>query len=352
MIRNICFRTILCIGIVIICGWGCSTDRDIKYFKARLQTIEVDSLPEIKILSEIRVFNGDVYLTYEVKGEFGQRHVKCFSYNTPNKKMNFIRELFKKDNGYSQLFVPVLFEGDKNSLFVTERDNPVVNTVSTDGLAVRTDDYIISTTAQVPYPILLEARQAFYKASGEYLFIGREPQGGSQALFYSRNLEDTTKITEISKISFRNEATSWMINFGKMVYDQHRQVAAYAYQLYPVMQFFDLKNSRILKSVQNQLQNPEITMEGADVWEQNNVQYKDITSNNHHIYTLFWGKTFDTAHQEREKGVGTSEIIQYDWNGRIQAIYKVGICLEAIGVSGNDDYIICYDGEKVYHLDI
>lgn len=352
MIRNLYLKSIMCASVVVLAAVGCSANRDIKYVSAELQVIEVDSMPDIKILSEVRVRNDQVYLTYESKGEYGQRHIKQYVYDNKFQSLSYDKELFKKDDGYYQLFVPSLFEDDKGDLYSFDRDMPSVYYVSADGMAIPTRNNLITTMAKTPYTLVQEVRQAFFKSPDEFLFIGREPFGGEQALLLSHNYADSIIVDEVCKITYDKEFPSWMINFGKATYNQQKQVLAFAYQLYPTIQFFKLKDGKIFKSSLPQSQYLEIITEGADIWEQNRVQYKDITSNEHHIYALYWGEKFGTANQERANNVGTSQIIKYDWDGNLLSIYKVDKCLENIGVSSDDDYIICYDADKIYYLSL
>lgn len=350
MIRNLYLKSIMCASVVVLATVGCSANRDIKYVSADLQVIEVDSMPDIKILSEIRVRNDQVYLTYESKGEYGQRHIKQYVYDNKFQSLSYDKELFKKDDGCYQLFVPSLFEDDKGDLYSFDRDMPSVYSVSADGMAVPTRNSLITTKAKTPYTLVQEVRQAFSKSQDEFLFIGREPFGGEQALLLSRNYTDSIIVDEICKITYDKEFPSWMINFGKATYNQQKQVLAFAYQLYPTIQFFKLEEDHIFKSSLPQSQYLELQTEGADIWEQNCVQYKDITSNENHIYALYWGETFETVYRERKNNAGTSQIMQYDWDGNLLSIYKVDKCLETVGVSSDDGYIICYDGDKIYHL--
>ena len=350
MIRNLYLKSIMCASVVMLAAVGCSANRDIKYVSADLQVIEVDSMPDIKILSEIRVRNDQVYLTYESKGEYGQRHIKQYVYDNKFQSLSYDKELFKKYDGCYQLFVPSLFEDDKGDLYSFDRDMPSVYSVSADGMAVPTRNSLITTKAKTPYTLVQEVRQAFSKSQDEFLFIGREPFGGEQALLLSRNYTDSIIVDEICKITYDKEFPSWMINFGKATYNQQKQVLAFAYQLYPTIQFFKLEEDHIFKSSLPQSQYLELQTEGADIWEQNCVQYKDITSNENHIYALYWGETFETVYRERKNNAGTSQIMQYDWDGNLLSIYKVDKCLETVGVSSDDGYIICYDGDKIYHL--
>lgn len=348
MIRNLYLKSIMCASVVVLAAVGCSANRDIKYVSADLQVIEVDSMPDIKILSEIRVRNDQVYLTYESKGEYGQRHIKQYVYDNKFQSLSYDKELFKKDDGCYQLFVPSLFEDDKGDLYSFDRDMPSVYSVSADGMAVPTRNSLINTKAKTPYTLVQEVRQAFSKSQDEFLFIGREPFGGEQALLLSRNYTDSIIVDEICKITYDKEFPSWMINFGKATYNSHKQIVAYAFQLYPVIQFINVNNAKEESFVKlEDVEYFNIKIEGADIWEQNPVQFKDITSNEKYIYALFWGKTFTAVNNDRQLDKGMSKIIKYDWEGNVIATYTINRYLENIGVSNENSCIIGYDGKNM-----
>lgn len=313
MVRNIIFRIAVGCSLILIGCFVCSSKKGIQEIKTSVEVLCVDSMPDISILSEIRVWDNQVYLTYESKGEYGQRHIKRYIYDNDTRTLNYDKELFKKGNGYYQLFAPSLFEDDKGTLYVYDRNMPSVSAVTAEGMACSTGNHLITTSAKAPYALVQEARQAFYKSQNEYLFIGREPYGGTQALFLSRNLTDSITIDEICKMVYDEDYPSWMINFGKAVYNHNNQIVAFAYQLYPVIQFINIKNNNVFTAVLPEVNISSIVTDGADVWEQNPVQFKDVTSNGEHLYALYWGKDFSEVHNERQSGKEMSKIIKYDW---------------------------------------
>ena len=347
MIRNIILRIAIFCSVLLIGCFGCSSKKDTQLIKPSVEILQIDSMPDIKILSEIRVRNNLVYLTYESKGEYGQRHIKQYTYNEETGTLNYNKEFFKKDNGYYQLFAPSLFEDDKGTLYAYDRDVPSVSIVDADGMANSTGKHLISSSAKTPYALVQEARQAFYKSPNEYLIIGREPFGGTQALFSSHNYSDSIVINEVCKIIYNEDKPSWMINFGKAAYNNINQIVAFAYQLFPVVQFIDLRNNNVFTSVLPNVSISDIVTEGADIWEQNPVQFKDITSNDRFFYALYLGNNFSETHNERQSGKEISKIVKYDCNGQIIATYTIDRCLESIGVSDDDSYIIGYDNKNM-----
>lgn len=346
MKRNIIFSIAVCCSFI---GFmGCSSGKEKQHFQPTVMNLKMDSVPDIKIMTEIRVWDNKVYLTYESKGEYGQRHIKQYTYNQSTQTLNFDKELFKKDDGYYQLFAPSLFDDGEEGLYVYDRDMPSVYSVSSNGVANSTGKHLITTSAKTPYSLVQEARQAFYKSTDEYLFIGREPFGGEQALFLSLNYADSIIINEVCKIAYNKDNPSWMINFGKATYNPHKQIVAYTYQLYPIIQLINVNNAKEESFVKlEDVESFNIKIEGADIWEQNPVQFKDITSNEKYIYALFWGKTFTAVNNDRQLDKGMSKITKYDWEGNVIATYTINRYLENIGVSNENSCIIGYDGKNM-----
>ena len=78
MKRNIIFSLAVCCSFI---GFmGCSSGKETQYFQPSVMNLKMDSVPDIKIMSEIRVWDNKVYLTYESKGEYGQRHIKQYTF--------------------------------------------------------------------------------------------------------------------------------------------------------------------------------------------------------------------------------------------------------------------------------
>lgn len=352
MIRNIIISVTLCCGFIQAGCLGCSSGKEIPHLQPAVEVLKTDSMPDIQILSEIRVWDNQVYLTYESEGEYGQQHIKQYRYDSDARTLRYEKALFKKDNGTYQFFAPSLFEDDKGALYVYDKDIPSVYTVSADGMAHPTGKHLLTSSAKVPYALVQQVQQAFYKSPDKYLFIGRAPQGGTQALFLSRNFKDSVVIDEVSKIAYKEDNTSWIINFGKATYNPNKQTVAFAYQLYPAIQFIDIPNNKAFTAALPDVKPTDIITDGADIWEQNLVQFKDITSNGKYIYALYWGKTFAIARHERQSGKGASTIIRYDWDGHLIAIYDLDRCLDAIGISNDNSCLIGYDGKDLYLISL
>lgn len=340
------FFTGISLGCCLILA-GClgpSSAKEVEHFVVTAKMIKIDSIPAIKALSEIKIVMNQVYLTYETEGEYGQCHVIRYNYNNKIETLHFEKELFKMENGYYQMFTPSLFQDNQDSLYVFDKTLPSICYVTPEGQAMPTGKHLITTSSKVPYAIVQEAKQAFYKSPDAYYFIGREPKDGKQALFLSHNNEDSIRIEEVHRFVLDNIHSSWMINFGRAACHPKMQIIAYAYHLFPAFQFIHLKSKRCITSRLEKVNSTALKTDVADIWEQNTIYYQDITSSDKFIYALYWGKTSETMDYEKSNGTATSQIIKYNWNGEIVAKYTFNGCLYRIGVSNEDDHLIGYDG--------
>lgn len=351
MVRTTCLKMLVCI-VTITLSSGCFNNNKYKVTSADLGRIKVDSLPDISNVSEIRFYKDDIYITYETREGWGQQFVSRYSIDEEKVAINFEKEYFKKDNGYYQVFVPLLFTDAEGALYVSGRDEPAVYHVNSDGSAQANGDNVITNGASAPYEMVMEARQVFHNAPNEYLFIGRQPKDGIQGLYLSHNDAGSVDITEVTRIVYDRAYPSWTVNFGRMTFDSGRGIGAFAFQMFPAVQFIDVTDGTNFNLVLPDTESGELITEGADLWEQNAVQFKDITSNSFHIYALYWGMSFAEAESLTKSGKGESRIIRFDWEGNITDIYVLDRCISSIGVSEDDSSIICQDGKDFYCMTV
>lgn len=351
MIRITCLKMLLCIVMTALCS-GCFNHDKYKVMFADLVRIEVDSLPDISNISEIGFHKDNVYLTYEKRDGWGQLFVNRYCIDEDRMSMNFENEYFKKENGCYQIFAPLLFSDSDGSLYASGRDEPSVYNVSNDGVACPNDDYVITYGASTPYEMVMEARQIFYKAPHEYYFIGRRPKDGIQGLYLSHNIAGGVEISEVCKIVYDDAHPSWTVNFGRMAFDSSRGIGAFAFHMFPAVQFIDARSGMNFNAVFPDAESVELITEGADLWEQNPVQFKDVTSNSCHVYALYWGMSFAEAETRTKSGNGESKIVRFDWEGNITGIYVLDRCISSIGVSEDDSSIICQDGKNFYCMTV
>lgn len=349
MMRTICLKMLVCI-VMIPFSCGCFNQNGHKVTSAELVRLEVDSLPDIAKISEIRFHKNDIYLTYETRGGWGQQFVSRYGIDPDKMAMVFEKEYFKKDNGYYQVFAPLLFTDAEGSLYVSGRDEPSVYHVNSNGCAQSNGDHVITYGASTPHEMVMESRQVFHKAPHEYLFIGRQPKDGVQGLYLSHNETGCVDITEVAGIVYDQSHPSWTVNFGRMTYNHSSGVGAFAFQMFPAVQYIDVSNGTIFNAVIPETEPVQVVTEGADIWEQNPVQFKDITSNSRYVYALYWGTSFAEAQARNTSGSGESRIIRFDWDGNITAVYTIDRYVSSIGVSEDDSYLVCHDGKDFYYM--
>ena len=351
MVRTTCLKMLVCI-VTITLSSGCFNNDKYKVTSADLGRIKVDSLPDISNVSEIRFYKDDIYITYETREGWGQQFVSRYSIDEEKVAINFEKEYFKKDNGYYQVFVPLLFTDAEGALHVSGRDEPAVYHVNSDGSAQANGDNVITYGASTPHEMVMEARQVFHKAPHKYLFIGRQPKDGVQGLYLSHNDTSSVDITEVTGIVYDQSHPSWTVNFGRMTYDHSSGIGAFAFQMFPAVQFIDTSNGTIFNIVLPEIEPVQVVTEGADIWEQNPVQFKDITSNSSHVYAIYWGMSFAEAQARNTSSSGESRIIRFDWDGNITAVYTIDRYVSSIGVSEDDSYLVCHDGKDFYYVDV
>ena len=349
MIRIIYLKMVASLVMIFSC-WGCSNYDKYSITEVDLLRIQTDSLPDISKISEMRLHDEELYLTYETQGSWGQQFVSRYSMDFNEGMMHFEKDYFKKENGYYQFFAPLLFTDTESSLYVSGRDELSVYLVSSEGIAYNNGDYIMTNDSNVPYEMVMEARQIFHYAPHEYIFIGRKPKDGMQGIYHSDNTTGGIEITEVSRIVYDDTNISWTANFGRMTYNSEKGVAAFAFQMFPAVQFIDVRNGKAFNVVLPNTESVQLITDRADIWEQNDVQFKDITSNSNHIYALYWGMGFDEAENKKISGNGESKVIRFDWKGNITDVYVFDICISSIAVSEDDSLILGHDGEYFYYV--
>lgn len=318
--------------------------------------LRADSLPAIKNLKELRLIGRQLFLTFDYIGGYGEQVLQSYRLDTADFSLHFEREYLRRADGGRQLFAPILFQGEGDTLLATGADEPDVLRLRPDGVGERTGDCLIPTNAVVPYPIAQRVMHAFYHSPKHYYFLGRAPQGGAQALFLSDTRGDSVVISEVRKIIYRPEKPSWITNFGKIVYDRATGTAVFAYTMYPVLQRFDLSDGTVFTL--SAAENVPPLVEGADLWEQNPVYFQDIAASRRHIYALYWGRKASDPPSAQASAASSAQfssapacqILRFDHNLRLSAAFPLDIPLTRIAACDDDNLLIGYGEGKFYLL--
>lgn len=303
----------------------------------------VDSTLQIKNIQDLRIIENSLYLTYDYVGGYGHQMLCTYDIDYNNTGLKFCKTFFREENNYYSIFAPVSFWDNNGNMYVVERDQPNINIVSNDTMH-RTPKALISSNAQTPYEMVLEAKQAFYKSPDEYYFIGRQPMSGIQAIYLSDNHNSRPIVTEIRKLIFDERYPSWILNHGKFSYNHKNKMGVYAFQMFPAIHIYDFINSKD-KTVVVAIESFDYTtISEADVWEANPIQFKDISTTDNYIYALYWGFKASDMDKKHSDGTAKTKVVKCDWEGNILETYVINKRLQAFCVSDDDKRIIAYDG--------
>ena len=264
---------LLCI-FFSICTWA-SAVKNYRVQNISWSQLRCDTALNIKNIQDMKLMgNNELYVTYEIPNSYGDQLVNSLSVDLGKRNLSFKKEFFKRKNGTYVFSVPIIFW----------------DTLKRNGQS------IISSKSICPYRLVIEAKYPFVDSLGQYVFVGRQEKNGFQAILRSTPATDgVRKIEEVSKIIFDSRYPSWLVNYGSLAYNPQKNVAAFAYQLFPAVQFYNLTDGSSFKFMKGRNTfNPKTLKEG-DIWESNPIHFKAITANDKYIYCLYWGMTEQQA---------------------------------------------------------
>ena len=308
-----------------------------------------DTVLNIKNIQDMKLMgNNELYLTYEIPNNYGDQLVNSFSVDWSKRNLSFKKEFFKRKNGTHVFSVPVIFWDHKGGMYAFERNSPHLYAISGDTLK-RNGQAIISLKSKCPYRLVIEAKYPFVDSLGQIVFVGRQEKNGFQAILRSSRTSDgVERIEEINKIIYDQRYPSWLVNYGSFAYNPQKNVAIFAYQLFPAIQFYNLSDGKSFRFRKGQSSfNPKTLKEG-DIWENNPIHFKAIATNEKYIYCLYWGVTEKQAKNNQRRHSFTAQIVILRWDGSIYKTLTSHRKISSIAVSESGDYIIGYDEGKFF----
>lgn len=329
--------------------WMQATNKNI-YQPISWKPLSCDTFLNIKNIQDMKIVgNNKLYITYEYPGSFGDQLLECFAIDWGDSGMSFKKEFFKRKNGTHVFNVPVIFWDLEGNMFAYERNNPYLYAISGDTLK-RNGQSIISSKSICPYRLVIEAKYPFVDSLGQYVFVGRQEKNGFQAILRSSRTSDgVEKIEEINKIIYDKRYPSWLVNYGSFAYNPQKDVAIFAYQLFPAIQFYNLKDGKSFKFRKGQSSfNPKTLKEG-DIWENNIIHFKAVTTNDKYIYCLYWGMTEQQAKNNQRRHSFRGQIVVLRWDGSIYKILTTRRKIASIAVSESGNYIIGYNEGRFFY---
>lgn len=301
-------------------------------------TLIGDRLPPIRHITDMKAVADTLWFVYETEDGFGQRFLRKAVIDQDNKTLDVGPVLGKKSDGYYMAYMPYPVYGlDGNMQVVNQEDGEIFNCVN-DSILIRSKNYILSGNSAVPFPLSQYVQDISAVDSDNYVFVGREPNGGEQ--FAMKANVSTTKIDSIRKVQLSPELTTWLPNAGELAYSKKHDRLAFAYRLHPIIELFGM-DGKLIRQVRigQDTFNPE-TLEEADFEELNPLHNVDISVTPEYIYALHWNCKYGDAENT------APTIFKIDWDGNIvDRLFDVPMPLYKIAVS-DDKSIIGWNGKE------
>ena len=309
--------------------------------------LKADSLPDISHVIDMKATGEKIIITYELKKGYGQRIMREIYPDTTTNILSFGKEYGKRDNGYYQLYMPYLIDSPDGNFQVVSQDDGELFTVGTDYKLESTGRFLIGTNFNIPFPISLYLKDAQQLSTDRYMFIAREPNGGRQSVFISDT--GSIAISEIRPIIADANYPAWMINTGELAYSDRTGICAYAYRLYPKVEFFKPSGETITIHTVAEGGFDHQTMDYADMEEHNTLYFTDLTQTPDYTYALYLGKKWSDINHD----AGSSRIYKSNHLGEIVGTIEIPVTLHNIVVL-DDGQILAWNGENflLIRLDI
>lgn len=314
--------------------------------QSAIDTVRLDCmekpLPKIQHVIEMKVLADTLFFVYEREEGFGQRILQRATIDKQNRRIVIGPEIGKRDDGYYVSYMPYPFVGADGKIHVVSQDDGKIYNLVHDSVLVRTKTDLFS--AKVPMPISQYVQDVYSISPNKYVFIGREPKGGSQYVL-SADMA-VAKMDTIRRISVSPTLTAWMPNGGKMVYSGKYNRLAFAYRLHPIVEIIDTCGT-LVKSVKisEDTFNPA-TLNEADFEELNTLHTVDVAYTSDYMYALHWSCKYD------EIQTASPTLYKIDWNGKIVNRYVCGFTpLHSIATL-NDSHIIGWTGTEFIMLSL
>jgi len=284
-----------------------------------------------------------LWFVYETEDGFGQRFLRKAIIDRENNTLDVEPVIGKKSDGYFMAYMPYPVYGVDGNMQVVNQEDGEIFCCKNDSILTPTKNYILSGSSTVPFPISQYVQDITCVNPDNYVFIGREPNGGEQYAMKA-NIA-TAEIDTIRKIQLSTELTTWLPNAGELAYSKRHDRFAFAYRLHSIIEIFGM-DGKLLRQVRIGLDtfNPE-TLEEADFEELNPIHIVDIAVTPNNIYALHWNFKYADAEDT------APTIFNIDWDGKIiDRLFNVPMPLYKIAV-GDDNSIIGWNGKEFINID-
>lgn len=304
-----------------------------------MEALDIDSMPQISHIIDMKLQNDTLFLTYENHEEMGQQFLKAYLYDHNKKKLTLIKEMCRMDNGYYQSYMPGIILNPYGGLELVGKDECKIYNVDHNLYITPTHRHLTGAELKMPFALTSYVTDVSKIDSDRYVFIARKPRGGSQSAFIT-DFADST-VTEIKKLAYNPEYDSWIANTGKMVYNHSEKTMAFAYRLHPCIEFFYI-NGGLVKSLKIGTDTfmPE-TLEDADTENMNIIHFIDIDCSKETLFALYMGKKYNEILPSDH-----TLLYIFDFEGKKMKEYDIPAVITNLATSGDGKTIISYDGNK------
>ena len=305
-------------------------------------TLIGDRLPPIRHITDMKAVADTLWFVYETEDGFGQRFLRKAVIDQDKTTLDVGPVLGKKSDGYYMAYMPYPVHGLDGNMQVVNQEDGEIFVYENESLLTRSKKFILSNSSTLPFPLSQYVQDVSMVAPDKFVFIGREPNGGTQ---YALKANITTaQVDTIRRIQLSPELTSWMSNAGELAYSRLHDRLVFAYRLHPMIEIFGMdgkpvKQVRICEDTFN-----PATLDEADFEELNPLHIVDITTTPNFIYALHWNFKYADAEDT------APTIFKIDWEGKIvDRLFNVPMPLYKIAVS-DDNYIIGWSGQDFVYL--
>ena len=256
-------------------------------------TLIGDRLPPIRHITDMKAVADTLWFVYETEDGFGQRFLRKAVIDQDKNTLDVGPVLGKKSDGYYMAYMPYPVHGLDGNMQVVNQEDGEIFVYENESLLTRSKKFILSNSSTLPFPLSQYVQDVSMVAPDKFVFIGREPNGGTQ---YALKANITTaQVDTIRRIQLSPELTSWMSNAGELAYSRLHDRLVFAYRLHPMIEIFGMdgkpvKQVRICEDTFN-----PATLDEADFEELNPLHIVDITTTPNFIYALHWNFKYADA---------------------------------------------------------
>ncbi|MCC8037041.1 MAG: TolB-like 6-bladed beta-propeller domain-containing protein [Bacteroidales bacterium] len=290
-----------------------------------------EELPAIKHITDMKVSSDTLLFVYESEDGYGQRFLRSAKIDEDNLSLNIGSEIGKKEDGYYTSYMPYPFLDTQNKMQIVSQDDCEIYDLYSDGVLTRTKQNVLDGKSIVPFPLSHYIQDVYSANPSTYVFIGREPNGGSQYVITANTM--THQVDTIRKIAMSPQLQTWMPNAGEMAFSCKYNRIAFAYRLHPVIDIIGM-DGELIKQLRLSADTFEPnTLEQADFEDLNPLHTVDITVTPEYIYALVWGCRYSAIQTTNPT------ILKVDWNGNIADTYTISMPLYKIAVTSTYNLI-------------